>query len=105
MRKVPLIVFAMALCIVALYTRPATAGWVCGNLQRSPVETGMGTSCTAAQSNLINKLYSHVKCFNTCYERIVITQPCYADPYCDYAIQGYLEWKCSYCSPGSTCPV
>lgn len=105
MKKVPLLVLALALCIVTLSWKPAEAALVCSSTYRSTSTTyGTGTSCSQAQNNLYNKADDGVSCGNygSCYETLVITTACRWTG-SSYRVDGYIRYRCYICT-SPPCP-
>jgi hypothetical protein len=105
MKRVPLLILALTLCVVALSWKPAEAALVCSSTYRNTsTYFGTGTSCSQAQNNLYNKAVAGVGCgnYSSCYETLVITTSCRFTSG-SYRVDGYIRYRCYICT-SPPCP-
>ncbi len=100
MKRIPLLILALTLCLVALSWKNAEAGLACSaTLRNTTATTGYGTSCTHSQNDLYNKAAAKINCglFDSCFQNLVITTSCRLSG-TQYRTDGYIQYKCYYCA-------
>ena len=100
----PLLVLVLALISTSsLVTPPPADAIICvcdPTLNTTPTAGCAAADCTAAQNCLSSYLrnYAQGECGNIlCYQRLVITDSCFASGPTSYQVNGYLEYKCRDC--------
>lgn len=73
---------------------------------------GMGTSCTAAQTDLTNQTRAAASSFcfgvddyGVCSFSVVVTTACWSPSYGQYQVDGYANFKCRVWSGGPGCII